>query len=184
MKLGAGIDGADYVLTGSTFASRLARMQAANANRGPASGADTSHTNARTVTLRKQLDKSGVTIKVKVPVAEYYGVAVSTGISDEGVLTSAIELLHEDVGLNYRVFQEEGNLNVVAEWQNWGRKLRLPLYVRSGDGDLIPYSQQVDGVLLGNSNARRKTAAESGRRPRFLNRRKPGLSVVNGGIAN
>lgn len=128
----------------------------------------------KTVTVRKTLEKSGVAIKIKVPVDEFVGVAVSTRITEEGVLSSAIELVHGDPELNYRVFEEVGNANVVAEWQNWGRKLRLPLYVRAGDGSLMPYSQQVDGVMLGNSSHRRKLAAEAGRRPRFLNRRKPG----------
>lgn len=132
----------------------------------------------KTVTMRKKLDKSGVTIKVKVPVAEYYGVAVSTRINEEGVLSSSIELVHDDDELNYKVFEEVGNTDVVAEWQNWGRKLRLPLFIRSGDGELMAYSQQVDGVMLGNSNIRRKTANEANRRPRFLNRRKPGIALV------
>ena len=72
------------------------------------------------------------------------------------------------------VFEEIGNSNVVAEWQNWGRKLRLPLFIKAGDGNLLPYSQQVDGVMLGQATGRRKLAADAGRRPRFLNRRKPG----------
>jgi hypothetical protein len=38
----------------------------------------------------------------------------------------------------------------------------------------MPYSQQVDGLNLGQTSGRRKLAAEAGRRPRFLNRRKPG----------
>lgn len=130
----------------------------------------------KTVTVRTKLDKSGVTIKVKVPVTEYFGVAVSTAISDEGVLTSAIQLVHEDSTLNYQVFQEVGNSDVVAEWQNWGKKLQLPLFIRSGDGDLLPYSQQVGGVVLGDQTARRRTTAEANRRPRFLNRRKPGAA--------
>ena len=128
----------------------------------------------QTVTVRRQLEKSGVAIKIKVPVEEFVGVAVSTAISEDGVLTSAIELVHEDPELNYRVFEEVGNVNVVAEWQNWGKKLRLPLYIQSGDGNLLPYSQSVDGVLLGKNTTRRRMAAEASRRPHFLNRRKPG----------
>lgn len=131
----------------------------------------------KTVTVRKLLEKSGVAIKIKVPVDEFIGVAVSTSISEDGLLTSSIELVHGDPELNYRVFEETGNANVVAEWQNWGRKLRLPLFIKAGDGGLLPYSQQVDGVALGNSTSRRKLAAEAGRRPRFLNRRKPGDSL-------
>ena len=129
----------------------------------------------KTVTVRRMLDQSGVAIKVKVPVTEFIGVAVATRISEEGVLTSSIELVHSDSELNYRVFEEEGNQSVVAEWQNWGKKLRLPLFIKAGDGAYMPYSQQVDGVMLGHSQSRRKLVAEAGRRPRFLNRRKPGL---------
>lgn len=128
----------------------------------------------KTVTVRKKLEKSGVAIKIKVPVREYIGVAVSTSISEEGVLSSSIELIHRDDDLNYRVFEELGNTNVVAEWQNWGQKLRLPLFIKAGDGELLPYSQQVGGVLVGPNTKRRRTAEESKRRPRFLNRRKPG----------
>ena len=88
--------------------------------------------------------------------------------------TSSIELVHSDGELNYQVFAEEGNHNVVAEWQNWGKKLRLPLFIKAGDGNYMPYSQHVDGVMVGNSASRRKLVAEANRRPRFLNRRKPG----------
>ncbi len=128
----------------------------------------------KTVTVRKTLEKSGVEIKLKVPVEEFVGVAVSTTISEDGVLKSAIELVHGDPDLNYRVFEEIGNANIVAEWQNWGKKLRLPLYIKAGDGNLLPYSQTVDGVALGGTHERRRLAAEAARRPRFLNRRKPG----------
>lgn len=128
----------------------------------------------KTVTVRRTLEKSGVAIKIKVPVDEFVGVAVMTSISEDGQLTSAIELVHGDPDLNYRVFEEVGNANIVAEWQNWGKKLRLPLFIKSGDGSLLPYSQQVDGVALGNSHSRRRLAAEANRRPAFLNRRQPG----------
>ncbi len=128
----------------------------------------------KTVTVRRTLEKSGVAIKIKVPVTEFIGVAVSTSITEEGVLSSAIELVHGDPDLNYRVFEEVGNSDVVAEWQNWGKKLRLPLFIKAGDGNLLPYSQQVDGVALGNSTGRRRLAAEASRRPHFLNRRQPG----------
>ena len=136
---------------------------------------NTGHDATKTVTVRKLLEKSGVAVKIKVPVTEYVGVAVATRISEEGVLTSSIELVHGDAELNYKVFEEVGNGDVVAEWQNWGKKLRLPLFIKAGDGSLLPYSQQVDGVALGQSSERRRRVAEAGRRPAFLNRRKPGM---------
>lgn len=127
-----------------------------------------------TVTVRRKLDKSGFTVKIKVPVAEYIGVAVGTRISEEGALTSTIELVHPNDDFNYQVFSEQGNANVVAEWQNWGKKLRLPLYIRAGDGSLVAYSQQVDGVMVGHQTGRRMLATDAERRTRFARRRKPG----------
>jgi hypothetical protein len=165
-----GIEGASVIVLGGDRGERRSfeRFSEGAANDNTASEP------VKTVTVRRRLERSGVAIKVKVPVHEFVGVAVSTSISEEGVLTSAIELVHADPDLNYRVFEEEGNGSIVAEWQNWGKKLRLPLYIRAGDGSLLPYSQQVDGVALGNSTSRRRLAIEAARRPRFLNRRKPG----------
>ena len=167
MHHGVAMEGSSVILAFArpTLAER--RFVAANDN-GPKDP-------VKTVTVRRTLDKSGVAIKVKVPVTEYIGVAVATSISEEGALVSSIELVHEDSELNYKVFEEEGNLNVVAEWQNWGKKLRLPLFIKAGDGAYMPYSQQVDGVAMGNNTGRRRLVAEASRRPNFLNRRKPGM---------
>jgi len=174
MVRGIGIEGSAVILMFGQRDAANAGAQPLTARRfGPANDNGPKEP-VKTVTVRKTLEKSGVAIKIKVPVDEFVGVAVSTTISEDGVLSSAIELVHGDPELNYRVFEEIGNSNVVAEWQNWGRKLRLPLFIKAGDGSFLPYSQQVDGVALGPSTSRRKLAAEAGRRPRFLNRRKPG----------
>lgn len=175
MVRGVGIEGSSVImLFGARGAAEAAAAAPLTARPFGAANDNGPKDPVKTVTVRKTLEKSGVAIKVKVPVDEFIGVAVSTSISEEGVLSSAIELVHGDPELNYRVFEEIGNANVVAEWQNWGRKLRLPLFIKAGDGNLLPYSQQVDGVALGASSSRRKLAVEAGRRPRFLNRRKPG----------
>jgi len=167
MVHGVGIEGSSVVLMFGSARACGVRFAPVNDN-------GNKQQPVRTVTVRRQLEKSGVAVKVKVPVEEYYGVAVSTSISEEGTLSSAIELVHQDAELNYRVFEETGNANVVAEWQNWGRKLRLPLFIRAGDGSLLPYSEQVGGVMVGAETGRRKLANDASRRPRFLNRRKPG----------
>ena len=173
MESGAHIEGAAVVISLGDY--RRQRMEAAAAEATMATANDEgARSPDKTVTVRRRLEKSGVAIKIKVPVDEFIGVAVSTHISEEGVLSSAIELVHDDPELNYRVFEEVGNHCVVAEWQNWGKKLRLPLYIMAGDGSLLPYSQQVDGIMLGNATGRRRLSADAGRRPRFLNRRKPG----------
>jgi hypothetical protein len=166
MVHGVAMEGSSVILAFGRPALTDRRFIAANDN-GPKDP-------VKTVTVRRMLEQSGVAIKVKVPVTEFIGVAVATAISEEGMLTSSIELVHSDSELNYRVFEEEGNHSVVAEWQNWGKKLRLPLFIKAGDGAYMPYSQHVDGVMVGNTASRRKLVAEAGRRPRFLNRRKPG----------
>ena len=60
-------------------------------------------------------------------------------------------------------------------WAEGDRYVGKVLFIKAGDGAYMPYSQQVDGVMVGNNQSRRKLAAEAGRRPRFLNRRKPGM---------
>jgi hypothetical protein len=173
MRGGFGIEGSTVVVNFGEY--RAARQGGTLAPRPfGAANDDGPKEPCKTVTVRRQLEKSGVAIKIKVPVEEFVGVAVSTHISEDGVLVSGIELVHDDPDLNYRVFEEVGNFNVVAEWQNWGRKLRLPLYIKAGDGSLMPYGQQVGGIALGPATDRRRLAAEANRRPRFLNRRKPG----------
>lgn len=170
------IEGANVVLMfGTRSATTVAAVPFTAKQFGPANDNGPKDP-VKTVTVRKMLEKSGVAIKIKVPVDEFVGVAVSTHISEDGVLSSAIELVHGDPELNYQVFEEVGNGNVVAEWQNWGKKLRLPLYIKAGDGSLLPYSQQVSRVALGPNVARRKLVHDSQRRPNFLNRRQPGES--------
>ena len=178
MDRGARIEGSSVVVSFGDYRARKGQDAFAPKPFGAAND-DGPREPVKTVTVRRTLEKSGVSIKIKVPVDEFIGVAVSTRISEDGVLTSAIELVHGDPDLNYRVFEEIGNANVVAEWQNWGRKLRLPLFIMAGDGSLLPYSQQVDGVMLGAATARRKLTVDANRRPRFLNRRKPGESAGN-----
>ena len=174
-----GIEGSSVVVM---FGTRSAAKQAAQPftakQFGPANDNGPKDP-VKTVTVRRMLEKSGVAIKIKVPVDEFIGVAVATRISEDGVLTSTIELVHGDPDLNYQVFAEVGNGQVVAEWQNWGKKLRLPLYIKAGDGSLLPYSQQVSGVALGPKIERRKLAHDAERRPRFLNRRQPGESSAS-----
>lgn len=171
MVRGTGVEGSSVVVSFGAVARKK------GGNLVPANDNGT-RKSVNTVTVRKKLDQSGVTVKIKVPVDEYVGVAVITAISEEGELSSSIELVHDDDELNYRVFTEIGNTNVVAEWQNWGRKLRLPLFIKAGDGKLMPYSQRVSGVVVGDEQSRRKLSVVSDRRPRFLNRRSPGSETA------
>ena len=126
----------DTRIEGSSVVINFGEYQARLRGRPPvvptAANDDNPREPVKTVTVRRTLEKSGVSVKIKVPVDEFIGVAVSTHISEEGVLSSAISLVHTNPDLNYQVFEEAGNHSVVAEWQNWGKKLRLPLYIMAG----------------------------------------------------
>ncbi len=84
MKGRVGIDGSSVVMLFSE--GRKPRTPAVTPRHfGPANDngpRDPIHT----VTVRRTLEKSGVAIKIKVPVDEFIGVAVSTHISEEGLL--------------------------------------------------------------------------------------------------
>ena len=89
MVRNAGIEGKPLIVFyGANQAPPAPRFGPANDN-GPKEP-------VKTVTIRRHLEQSGVAVKIKVPVDEFIGVAVSTSISEEGVLSSAIELVHAD----------------------------------------------------------------------------------------
>ncbi|RYI22195.1 MAG: hypothetical protein EON48_08145, partial [Acetobacteraceae bacterium] len=102
MNSSVGIDGATVVMLFGE--GRTPRRSPPARHFGPANDNGPKDP-VKTVTVRRTLEKSGVEIKVKVPVTEFVGVAVSTTISEEGILSSAIELVHGDPDLSYRVFE-------------------------------------------------------------------------------
>ncbi|MFG5118723.1 DUF6101 family protein [Methylorubrum sp. POS3] len=66
-------------------------------------------------------------------------------------------------------FTEE---DVVAQWRDLSAKGGLPRMLLREDGSLVPVSQQIGRLALGRSRQRRRNGSLSGRRPRFLTRRK------------
>ncbi len=66
-------------------------------------------------------------------------------------------------------FTEE---DVVAQWRDLSAKGGLTRMLLREDGSLVPVSQQIGRLALGRSRQRRRNGSLSGRRPRFLTRRK------------
>lgn len=66
-------------------------------------------------------------------------------------------------------FTEE---DVVAQWRDLSAKGGLTRMLLREDGTLVPVSQQIGRLALGRSRQRRRNGSLSGRRPRFLTRRK------------
>lgn len=67
---------------------------------------------------------------------------------------------------------------VVALWRDVAAKSGLVRMIVKEDGDLAPVSRQLGPVALGLTRTRRRHGLLSGRRPRFLVRRKTGSLPV------
>ncbi len=74
-----------------------------------------------------------------------------------------------EVAMRLGPFAEE---DVVAVWRDVSAKGGLARMLLREDGSIVPVSQQLGPVVLGKGRQRRRHAALSGRRPRFLVRRK------------
>lgn len=81
-----------------------------------------------------------------------------------------ILLCHREPGLSKRVETADDDADIIALWRSIGRKLNLPLFAETLDGEIV----QIDPMPCLMALPRRYGSAVSGRRPRFLQRRKVG----------
>jgi hypothetical protein len=81
-------------------------------------------------------------------------------------------LLHDDDRYDVELALTADDADVIAIWRLWGRRLRLPLLVSDGQGRLEPVE-----APFGPAVERRYGRSFRTRRPRFLARRKPGISA-------
>ncbi len=112
-----------------------------------------------------------------VPLASYRGVAVRMEATDTvGAVRVFVELLHEDPALTLPLIVGDEPEDVAADWQAWGRALKLPLLVIGQDGSVSGPLDDLVGVIAAPPKPRRRYSFFAGRRPRFLTRRKTGHS--------
>lgn len=105
------------------------------------------------------------------------GVVLSTEFMPDGTAAIAIRLLGPSGGLSPAIVVTQDISDVIAEWRGLGRDLDLPLYLRDASGVMTPVTPLRGDIV----HARRKGSPLSGRRPRFLARRKiPPMSLVAG----
>jgi hypothetical protein len=121
----------------------------------------------------------GMKMVVEVPTAAYLGVAVRLEPpADESDGTVAITLEHRDPALSLALYSANDGLDIVAEWQSWGRVLRLPLLVAEPDGRLREPFPRVGAVHVGPPRRRRRRrTAISRRRPTLPLRRRMARSL-------
>src|SRR3984893_13876537 len=87
------------------------------------------------VVLRRSV--RGIRMALNMPVASYRGVAIRlSGETGQAPTAITVMLEHRDPALSLPLFASAERDDLVAEWQNWGRVLGLPLLGAEGDGSL------------------------------------------------
>jgi hypothetical protein len=129
------------------------------------------------VVLRRAL--RGIKMAVNLPVASYLGVAIRMEPpTDETTGAVTVVLEHRDRQLSLTLYRATDCIDILAEWQSWGRALGLPLLVAEADGSLREPFQRIGAVRVAAPIARRRRrSALKARRPSFPLRRKPGRSL-------
>lgn len=181
----------DAIAQGSGRSQRLdpAEMPHRFATRGPVPGQA-----GETASLDVYIDRVQVIVKRRLgglpltmaqPVSAYLGVfaEVSPG-AEPGTFAARIGLLHRDRDQSIELARGDAFETMAADWRAWAEALDLPLLLLEADGHVtrldgpatMPRKRQTTrptGVVT-----RRKVAALTARRPRFLNRRKAGRMDV------
>jgi hypothetical protein len=128
------------------------------------------------VILRRAVQ--GMRIALNVPVRAFRGISIRLFEPQDGTPAGvALFLEHLDPALSIELYAAENSDDVVAEWQLWSRVLGLPLLLKGADGELRePYPRI--GAVRCNAPAprRRRRASLHRRRPKFLVRRRSGVT--------
>lgn len=130
------------------------------------------------VILRRAVQ--GMRIALNVPVKAFRGVSIRLvpehGDQPAGV---AVYLEHIDPALSIELYSAPNSDDVVAEWQLWSRVLGVPCLVAGSDGALSEPFPRLGAVRFkAPAQRRRRRSSLAARRPRFLTRRRPGVSRV------
>jgi hypothetical protein len=126
------------------------------------------------VVLRRAL--RGIKMAVVLPVAAYRGVAIRMeppSGETSGAVTIVLE--HSDPALSLVLYRAADGTDIVAEWQSWGRVLRLPLLVAGPDGALRePFARMGALHIAAPVARRRRRSALKARRAALPLRRRVG----------
>lgn len=143
----------------------------------------------QTVVMKRRL--GGLPLTVVAPIRTFGGLyaRVKPG-GAPGTLIIDIGLYHRDPALCVELLSTDGVETAAEDWRDWSRVLDLPLIAIDADGSIRRLDERPDaakGALRPGSiqPSRRRIAALTNRRPRFLLRRKVGrkaesLTVYHG----
>ena len=133
----------------------------------------------RGAVIRRVLAVSGLSATIVLPARAFKGIAARAIEDGQGQVTVTLELLHNDPLLSVPLLVADNLEDVAADWRAWAEAYRLPMLLIEADGVARTLEESL-GVAIGALPAkdRRKRAAASPRRPRFLMRRKTGALGV------
>ena len=128
------------------------------------------------VILRRAVQ--GMRIALNVPVQAFLGVSIRLTPEQNGAPAGVgIFLEHRDPALSIELYAAQNSDDVVAEWQLWSRVLGVPCLIAGRDGVLTEPFPRLGAVRCkAPAQRRRRRSALSKRRPRFLARRRAGVT--------
>lgn len=125
----------------------------------------------RVVILHKQ-GRAGTLLRIAVPLDHYRGVGVDIRFGEEG-LSCAVALAHDNKEFEVILFEARDDENILAEWNSWSQRLKLPMMIRTEHGDVMA-RPQFGPLNVSCVSPRRARTQFLLRRPRFLRRRSTG----------
>ncbi len=122
--------------------------------------------------------EQGMRIALNVPVQAFLGVSIRLTPEHNGAPAGVgVFLEHRDPALSIELYAAQNSDDVVAEWQLWSRVLGVPCLVAGSDGAFSEPFPRLGAVRTkAPAQRRRRRSAVSKRRPRFLARRRAGVT--------
>jgi Family of unknown function (DUF6101) len=117
---------------------------------------------------------AGVFMHIAMAPNAYRGVVLRlTTLRDDG-FHYEIRLAHRDPDLCVTLQESSDDSEIQAEWRLWAKFLGLPTLVEREEGRAEPEGARLGEIAIADARARRHGKTITGRRPRFLMRRKTG----------
>jgi hypothetical protein len=117
---------------------------------------------------------AGVFMHIAMAPNAYRGVVLRLDALRDDGFHYEIRLAHRDPDLSVTLYEASDDSEIQAEWRLWAKFLGLPALVEREEGRAEPESAHLGEIAVAGPRARRHGKTITGRRPRFLMRRKSG----------
>lgn|SRR5690606_751715 len=127
----------------------------------------------RGVRMRRLLERSLLPVTFVLPPSAFMGVA-ARAMEEDGEVLVTLELMHSDPKLSVPLLVASNLDDVAADWRTWSEAYGLPMLLVEADGKVNRLEDTIGGISIDQPKRRRKGNPASGRRIRFLSKRKQG----------